>query len=262
MVSGYGLGGFGGFSEPWGSILHGLGITVNPPLLNRMYRALLPPGSLWKPKVDGYFDQWIWGKADNFAYLHNFLSGLAFLRDPNFTPILEDLEKEFGVVTDTAISESIRRQQLAGIAYAVPGGGSLDDLQDALTAAGFDATVYANDPIIDPSLVISDSDLLVNGENIETQGPAYLMQAGGAYTAGNTNAVAGYFQAMTTTTVDYKIPTDPRRWNFIFFIGGTRPVPTTINPALIPAERRMAFEKIILKYKPDHSWAGLVVTYI
>jgi len=260
-MSSFGLGGYGSIL-PWGSVFSGSGVTVNIPLLYKMYKALLPPGSIWVPVVDGLFDKFIWGKSENFAYLHNFLSGLAYIREPSLTPLLKDLEKEFGIITDLSLSDSVRRQQLHATVYATQGTGSLDDLQDALTAAGFVAQVHANDPVIDPALVITDSDLLVNGENIETQNPAILMQAGGAYVAGNTKAVANYFEAMTTTTVDYKIPTDPRRWNLIFFVGGDRPGPTTINAANIPAARRAAFEKIILKYKPQHSWAGLVVNYV
>jgi len=260
--AGYGLGGYG-FDEPWGSVDHGTGtLKQDPKFMNAVFKALLPPGSIWRPVPDGEFDKFIYARGNNWQYLYNFMKALAYIREPLLTPILSDLEKEYGIVTDTAIDEDVRRQELHSVVYAKPGTGSLDDLQDALTAAGFTAQVHANDPIVDPALIITDDDLLVNGELVETQQPAILMQCDGPFVTGNANAVLGFFRDMNRTPVGYHIPTDPRRWNFIFFVGGNRTGPTTIVPANIPTERRSAFLKIILKYKPLHSWAGLVVNYV
>jgi len=260
--AGYGLGGYG-FDEPWGSVDHGSGVLKqDPKFMNAVFKALLPPGSIWRPVPDGDFDRFIYGRGNNWQYLYNFLKALAYIREPMLTPILADLEKEYGIVTNTALSEEIRRQQLHSVAYAKPGTGSADDLQDALIAAGFVCQVHENDPIVDPALIISDADLLVNGDLVEDQFPALLFQCGGPFVTGNVNAVLGYFRDMDRDLVEYHIPTDPRRWNYIFFVGGNRTGPTTIVPADIPAERTETFKKIILKYKPLHSWAGLVVNYV
>ena len=37
---------------------------------------------------------------------------------------------------------------------------------------------------------------------------------------------------------------------------------TAIAAANVPAEQQPQFERIILKYKPMHSWAGLVINYV
>lgn len=133
--------------------------------------ALLPDGALWTPVADGDFDKLLAGIGINFEELYQFLKDLANIRNPYETPWLEDLEKEYGIVTNLVITELRRREQLAEKVYNKTGTGSIDDLQEALDKAGFDLNVLPNDPAVDPKAVLA---------------AGYQTQAGGA------NAYAGF----------------------------------------------------------------------
>lgn len=52
--------------------------------------------------------------------------------------------------------------------------------------------------------------------------------------------------------------TDPRRWEFCFFIGGA----AFLSRADVPAARKTAFRELILRSKPAGLWAVLLIDYI
>lgn len=61
--------------------------------------------------------------------------------------------------------------------------------------------------------------------------------------------------------------TSSQCWKYIFFIGGdvTRGVNgeiTDIEFATVQTTKRLQFETLILKYKPVHTWAAVIVNYI
>jgi hypothetical protein len=226
------------------------------------------------------------------------LDCLSCLRDPFRTPILSDLEREYGIVTDERLTEDTRRLQLASVIYQGENNGSKDDLQKALNDAGFDVQVHENSPAVDPDLFLNNiflmvaggdnayagfiplagppstavagktgGSLLVNGSIIE-QAPDYLSVADGDNMyAGNSEALAGRYDKLRQTEKIYPIPDDPNSWPFFFFVGGdaTRDgsgALTNIEFVDIPNEQRTIFERIILRYKPLHSWAGVMVNYV
>jgi len=207
-------------------------------------KTLLPKGAFWRPIPDGELDNLFNGMGDNADEIYRYLSALAFIRDPARTIILSDLEKEYGVLTDLRLDEETRRAILASYAYAKPGTGSEDNLEEILRGAGFNVRVYQNNgPTIDPAFLLtafqciagtttaiagnedafageSGGYLIVNGAIFETilTDP---MQADGPFAfAGNSQAVAGYYLAFDRERVDYDIPTDPDRFRYVFFIGG------------------------------------------
>jgi len=267
-------------------------------LSRSVYDALLPDnGSLWQLKQDGDFDKLLDGMSDNAELVTLFLQCISCVRDPFTTPILSDLEKEYGIQTDERLSEETRREQLAALVYTGTTNGSKDGLQSALNAAGFDVQVHENSPAVDSDLFLNSvpfmvadgdnayagfypvtpgvytsiagktgGDLLVNGK-LFTQRPDYISVANGSTMfAGNANAYAGKYDDLVQDIIIYPIPDDPNSWPFFFFVGGdaTRGVSgelTSIATADIPIERKVAFERIILKYKPLHSWAGLIINY-
>ena len=259
--------------------------------------ALIPEGSAWNVAPDGDLDHLYDGMAENVEYIVSQLSILSDIRDPSTTPILSDLEREYGISTNTNLTESQRRESLAALVFQGENNGSKDDLQSVLQAAGFDVQVHENSPAVDPDnflnnifLMVADGDnayagfyptipgvytsiagktggsLLVNGATY-IQRPDYISVANGDYMyAGNGNAYAGKYEDLTQTLVIYPIPDDPNSWPFFFFVGGdaTRNVSgelTDIEFVNIPTERREEFERLILKYKPIHTWAGLMVNY-
>jgi hypothetical protein len=120
---------------------------------------------------------------------YSFLKDLAYIRDPYRTPYLSDLEKEYGIPTDSSLTEQERREQLAAIKYAKRGSGSWDDLEDILVTAGFNVQVRTNDPAVNPKLpTLVANELIVNG----TESDYWI------------NYLAGL--------------SDYERWNFLFWI--------------------------------------------
>ena len=261
-------------------------------LMRAVYDALLPPGSLWFPEESKEFDQFLDGMADNAELIRLFMEQLATLRNPNFTTILSDLEREYGIQTDTRLTEDVRRQRLSASAYAVNGGGAEDFLENTLIAAGFDVLVHQNDPAVDPATFLDQSfqmvaggltavaghedafaariggELLVNGDIFQTN-PLWLAVAGGGTAfAGHEDMFAGSFDELEIIKIEYPIPTDPAAWPMVFFVGGpaTRDpgtgALTAISSAEVPIEREQELKRTILKLKPMHTWAGLIITYV
>lgn len=218
--------------------------------MKAVFEALLPKGAAWEPIIDGDFDKLLSGIGDNAELMREFLKNLANIRDPKLTPILKDLEKEYGLVTNTQISESDRRNQLAAIKYAKRHKGTFDELQSVLQAAGFDVVIVPNYPAIDPNSVLLNTyamhagydtslagyesapgvmesiachqggELIVNG-NLYDQEYGYLIAAGSdiAY-AGYDTAHAGFFEfeSMIKTLIQYVIPSEKATWPRVFFI--------------------------------------------
>jgi hypothetical protein len=215
--------------------------------MKEFYESLLPKGTFWRPVVGGFLDNFLDGIGDNLQEIYEFLRGLARIRNPYLTPYLSDLEKEYGIITDLRLSEETRRQILAAAVYAAPGTGSQTDLQTALHTAGFtNLFVYQNSPAVDPRRFLGDTFICVAGNATSVAGNAnaiagirgggYLLVNQSAFTletlysvvaggiiaiAGNPNAVAGGSDGIKSVPVDFDVPDDPERWNYIFFVGGT-----------------------------------------
>lgn len=115
--------------------------------------------------------------------------------------------------------------------------------------------------------------LLVNTP-ITNQFPAYLMQAGGSIAyAGYTSdgiifeSVAGYFTGMRVESLEYPTPVSSDYWSMIWFVGGdaTRDPVTgallTINPGLVPLNRKDELLALLLSDKTSGSWIGLVMQF-
>lgn len=260
-------------------------------MIRKAINSLLPKGAFWQPKPGGQFDQYLDGKSEMWLEVKNDLAELAYIREPQLTPVLDDLERELGFVKNDLLTEQERRDQLDAFIYETEGNGDLDTLQNTLIRAGFDLQVHANNPAIDPSIILDQAfrmwadsptafaghqdalagrtggDLLVNG-NLFKQTPAIIMNAGSSVAyAGHQDAVAGRFDNYDQFKKDYFIPTDSRRWPFVFFVGGdaTRNATTgaleKIDFAPIPENRRNDLDRLILKIKPLFTWAGMVINY-
>lgn len=209
-------------------------------------QALLPKGPFWNPLIGGFYDKILEGISLNTKSVYEYLKQLAFIRDPSNTPILSDLEKEYGIVTDLRLSDEERQNTLAAVKYAKPGKASFTDLQTILRDAGFDVYVYQNNPPIDPATLldegfqmVANGDLafagdpeayaglvghgvLVNGPNYDSSVLYEMMASGAAAFAGEPAAIAGYFLDTENTYKEYEIPAGSERWPYIFFIGGER----------------------------------------
>ena len=108
--------------------------------------TLLPPGSLFVPEDSGDLDKLLDGIGDNHEVIKSFLDTLAYIRNPSLTPILADLEKEFGVFPDTTLSVAQRRTKLTAVKAAGNGDGTDTFMQARLQESGFNVFVYQNNP--------------------------------------------------------------------------------------------------------------------
>lgn len=258
--------------------------------------SLLPDGAIWRVAEGLGFDKLLDGMGANEERAREFLAELAYIRDPYRTPLLSDLEKEYGIKTNENISEADRRSQLAGVIYARRANGSRDFLQGQLQQAGFDLYVYENAPAVDPAALIYgqsqaycgdplaqcgeplaqcaffSGELLVNGK-IGTTRIDYIVQCGEPLSqCGEPTAQCGNYSGVTFVPLEYEIPSGAtvqveRWWNMIFFVGGavTRGGSgeiLSIEFVNIPIQNRNVLRQLILKYKPMHSWAAMAVNWI
>lgn len=105
--------------------------------------------------------------GDNEDLVRLYLDSLAYLRDPQRTPLLSDLEKEYGIITNNAISEQARRDLLTSIVYARRSPGSKSFLQDMLHQAGFtNLYVYDNAPAADPDTIVNGGAQIYCGDTL------------------------------------------------------------------------------------------------
>ena len=212
-------------------------------LTRAMLNDLLPPGPAWEPEEDADLDRLLDGIADDYEVIRTLLVTLKDIRNPNKTTILDDLEREYGIATNTLLSEATRRARLAELVYGASGNGTEDNLQNALRNVGFDVYVYQNDPAIDPAGPLQQAfqmvaagfnayagrsdayagliggELLVNGEIFKTS-RVWTSVAGSGFYAG-TGHGAGEFDSLDVEKIEYPVPTDPADWPFVFFVGGT-----------------------------------------
>jgi len=233
--------------------------------MKAVYEANLPPGAIWRPRSGGDFDHLLDGMGDNAQVVFDFLATLADIRNPDHTTILDDLEKEFGIITNDLLPESERRNTLKIAKYETPNTASWEHLQDKLRALGFTGIVVTpNDPAVDPTLITGE--LLVNGTLLVSQAIGYTAQAAGQYMfAGNSRAVAGYYTKNHQTPATYAIPPERDFWSLIFFVGGVAsgwPGAPAIATYDLDYKREQEIKRLILQKKPVHSWAVLVLNFI
>lgn len=225
--------------------------------------SLLPDG--WK--AIGDFDKLLKGIGLSLQEIYELLDSLAYVRDPRGTTLLEDLEKEYGLVKNTSLTEAQRRQNIASVKYAKPDTASWEHLQNKLINAGFtNAVVIPNGPLIDPDL-ITNGTILANGIYYISQVPAYYKACGSDINyRGHYRAYRGYFLKMNNTEKTYDVGSSSVWWPFVFFIGsakaGSWPSSPSVTDLDVDANLRAVFETMILKYKPLHSWAILCVNYV
>lgn len=196
--------------------------------------GLLPKGAAWTPKEDGDFDRLLNGIADCYDDIYDLLNSLAYIREPAKTPILEDLEREFGVHLPT-VEESLRRQRLGARKYVRRRDGTKEQMEYFLEEAGFvGIEAHNNDPAVDPSSI--GSFLLVNN----------LKQ--------NDNTI-------------YDIPTDPVYWPNFVFVGGeaTRDIDgriTSVARVEVDIRRMNELKNILVGLKGMHIWIILMIEWV
>ena len=198
-------------------------------LMRAVYDAVLPPGSIWTPEEEKEFDQLLDGMAENSEVVRLFLADLANIRRPSKTTLLDDLEKEFGIVKNENSADDIRRSQIAAIKFSKGGIGDRDFLQNALTTAGFDVQVHENTQPVDPGLLLDSEE----------------------YSA------AGHENNLSADLISDD-------WPLVFFVGGDATIGgggeiTDLQYGFINVDSVPVFKKILKAIMPMHAWAGVKI---
>jgi len=231
--------------------------------------ALFPDSKLGGIDPEGDLSKLLDGLAEDYQDIYDELQLLANVRNPRLTGNLSDLEREYGIISDTSLSDATRRQMLAHIVYKRPTTASWKHLQNALEDAGFDLIVTQNNPVVDPSDVTVDSfELLVNGNLYTVQEPAYYLAAGSdiAY-AGHSRGYSGYYLYFIKTLKEYVVPTEINAhwtWRYVFWVSGVAsgwPSSPSVIMGQANPQRETQLKNLILKYKPAFTWCILCVEY-
>jgi hypothetical protein len=226
-------------------------------LSRSILNSLLPQGQFWTPAAGDDYDLLLEGIAENSEVNYQVLKQLAYIRNPDLTPVLSDLELEYGIIPAVNATEAQRRQRLKAFIYRRATSGAADLLQSKLREAGFDDVyVHPNDPAVDPNIFLAQAfnmycgdilpggndaqcgepeaicaqvggELLVNGDLYKCT-PKYINQCFGFVPGSEYNVqcgdgvVAGDFDGYQTqlTDIRYTVPTDAGYWSSIFFVGG------------------------------------------
>ena len=266
---------------------------MSPSVSRNVLDVLLPQGYAWGPSATGDLTKLFDGVAANWETVREEMSQLAFIRNAGLTPILSDLEREYGILPDTSLPESTRRQRLKAIQTASDNDGSASFLQDILTNAGFDVQVHINNPPVNPASFLtevyntrcgqtdavcgnesavcgggSNGELIINGDLVYHPQRYSTICGKTDSVCGNDDALTGAYGQPVEVPIEYDIPTEPGYWPLFFFVGGD----ATRNPATgeltqianaeIDGQRREEIRRLIVQYKPMHSWAGLVATFV
>ena len=251
---------------------------------------LLPDGAAWYPAPGEDMEKLLDGKAENLMTVQEFLECVGCVRSPDRTPYLSTLEEEYGIIPKSQATEAQRRSDLLSQKTATGGQGP-DYLESLLHEAGFtNLQVHENRPPADPAIFLQSEywcvcgnelavcgneeaicgqtggELLANGPLFE-QAPAYISCCGNELcVCGNEDACCGRFDNLDFTDRAYSIPTDPSRWGAFFFVGGdatrdSNGFLTAIENADVDNSREDELKRIILKYKPVQTWAGLQISF-
>ncbi len=199
----------------------------------KLIKSLFPEGAIWEPKFDGDFDKLLQGLGEVTQDAIDYTRTIGEIREPESTPILEDLEREFGVKLPV-IEEPIRRARLASRKYVRRRDGTLEQMDFFLQEAGFDLNIFPNDPAVDPANI--GTELLVNN----------LRQ-------GDNNI--------------YSIPTDSQHWPLFIFIGGDATFGgggeiTSVDKADVDIRRRHELRNLIMTLKGMGIWVILRVNLV
>lgn len=266
-------------------------------LSRSVLNAILPEGAFWTPAAGDDYDLLLEGISENSEVTYQVLKQLAYIRNPDLTPVLSDLELEYGIIPTVNATESERRSRLKAFIYRRATSGAWDLLQSKLREAGFDDVyVHPNDPAVDPNIFLAQAfnmtcgdllpggndaqcgepeaicaqvggELLVNGD-LFVSVPNYVNLCGEPLATCDATVQCGDFDGYKSQLQDitYQVPTDSGYWPLMFFVGGpaTRDgngYLTEIEFYTLPQERRLEFRRTILRFKPMHAWGGLIVVY-
>lgn len=190
-------------------------------------KAALPKGKAWEIKPDGDYQKTIDGIGEVLALLCEKAETVRNVRNPLFTTLLDDLEREYGVLKNADLNEDERRAVLAEKKYNSIIAGNPERLQSILQQIDPQINVYQNSPAVDPTPFIGQGFLIIDKGRGDS--------AGGS------------------------IPADS--WPMVFFVGGevTRDVDgsiLTMEELVLSIEREQLVTDAIVAYKGIYCWTA------
>lgn len=259
-----------------------------------LFKYILPKSNAFNITIQKWLTKFFEGLTALPDDYRDYLDTVYLAIFPDDTNSIELWEDQWGI-RNPASTLSMRRNDV-DIRWKLKGGQSAYYLESILQGAGFDVQVHENNPKVDPDNFISanfvmtcgmttavcgNDDafagktggyILANGFIPETTALRdYLMVCGwdgvDNITCGQQEAVCGYFNEFVVNPKIYSIPDNSDYWDDVFFIGGdatrnpTTHVLTAIETVTLDADRQQEFESLILKIKPVHTWAGLMIDY-
>ncbi|GHT66401.1 hypothetical protein FACS1894110_10020 [Spirochaetia bacterium] len=250
--------------------------------MRQVIDSLMPKGEFWQPAPGSDLDNFLDGFAENEEAVLHAIETLGTLRDPWNIPLelLSDLERDFGVKSETGQNEMFRREYLASMMFKTNSIPSDRKLQLALNLAGFGTSggyglrVYRNEsPAADPTILIDDVPgryYLVNGD-VWVASPVYPQTRSledEKLTVAQeppSKSSAGYYDSYGEYSSPYTAPAE-RYWPMVFFVGGLVSRKddgsiSNITPITIPLDRRQELHRIVMRCKSWGSWAGMCVEY-
>lgn len=239
---------------------------MNKADLKRAIMARLPRGALRELVPGGTEDLLYDALAEGLVDISDFLGNLAETREPKTTTSFADIEREYGFIADTNLSEEERRNRVAALKYAKRGTGTAWAMQDALHLAGFtQLQVVGCRQDQDPRLVsVSSKEFVVNGfEYLSETGYAVRCTDGLVFTC--TSDLKHTCGGLTQ--IQIPIPYDPTsNWNMVFFVGSDIVVDgdgyvTSMTAPSISRIYRDVIREIILRIKPNGTWGLLAVDW-
>ena len=101
-------------------------------LTRRILDALLPEGIVWEVESGSDLDNYYQAQADNYDPILAQLGDLAKIRDPLTTPLLDELEREYGISKNENLTDQQRRNFLFSFAFAADENGTREELEHRL----------------------------------------------------------------------------------------------------------------------------------
>jgi len=268
--------------------------------LFRAFRHLLPRATAWRLTLDSQLRQLITALSNNFSLVKTYADLTFRDLDPAVTTSLSAFEEQFNLAT-TGLTESQRRVNLAAAwAYtgslsphhvqSVLQAAGFDVYVHEWWAPGTENPVntpgcvaarnpatYLNSTAGGPAAGTNAGEAKMQaGESFAQAGntkgkigyplvnkitvttPNYLVGAGEAkMQAGEFTAQAGNYDVLNNTPEGYSVPTDTAKHPYFFYVCG----PVFPNPATVPLALRDDFENLVIKHRPTHLWAGIIVNY-
>jgi hypothetical protein len=195
-----------------------------------IFRAALPKGAAWKPKPGGNYDKILDGVGEIYTEICTEAEKVKTVRIPSETFLLDDLERDYGILKNDALTEQERRDNLDQKKYNSIIQGNPERLEEILQKVDPNLKVYQNSPAVDPEPFIGQGFLIIS----EGRGDS----AGGL------------------------IPEDS--WPLVFFVGGAATFDVdgsilTIDEVVLPVEKETLVTDPILAYKGLYDWCAAVV---